>query len=95
MDFILNILSFISESELLSIRIKLKALNKEFKIPSALEIVPIKLNESDDIESFVYFTHMLRQLNITYDDYSSVPMVNHLAKSIQEVLLVKDLDSEI
>lgn len=74
--------------------VKLKVLNKEFKIPSALEIVPIKLNENDDIESFVYFVHMLRQLNITYDEYSSVPMVNHLAKSFQEVLLIKDLEEE-
>ena len=74
--------------------IKLKALNKEFKIPSALEIVPIKKNKDDNIESFVYFTHMLRQLNITYSEYSSVPMVNHLAKSFQEVLLVKDVDEE-
>ncbi len=74
--------------------VKLKALNKEFKIPSALEIVPVKLNKDDDIESFVYFVHMLRQLNITYDEYSSVPMVNHLAKSFQEVLLVKDLEEE-
>ena len=74
--------------------IKLKALNKEFKIPSALEIVPIKLNKDDDIESFAYFGHMLRQLNITYDDYSAVPMVNHLAKSFQEVLLVKDVEMD-
>lgn len=74
--------------------VKLKALNKEFKIPSALEIVPVKLNKDDDIESFVYFVHMLRQLNITYDEYSSVPMVNHLAKSFQEVLLVKDIEEE-
>ena len=74
--------------------IKLKALNKEFKIPSALEIVPIKLNKDDDIESFAYFVHMLRQLNITYDDYSAVPMVNHLAKSFQEVLLVKDVEMD-
>ncbi len=74
--------------------VKLKALYKEFKIPSVLEIVTIKLNEEDDIESFVYFVHMLRQLNITYDDYSSVPMVNHLAKSFKEVLLVRDLDEE-
>lgn len=73
---------------------KLEALNKEFKIPSALEIVPVKLNEQDDIESFVYFVHMLRQLNITYDEYSSVPMVNHLAKSFQEVLLIKDIDED-
>lgn len=74
--------------------IKLKALNKEFKIPSVLEIVPAKVNKDDDIESFVYFTHMLRQLNITYSEYSAVPMVNHLAKSFQEVLLVKDIDEE-
>lgn len=74
--------------------VKLKTLNKEFKIPSALEVVPVKLNEDDDIESFVYFVHMLRQLNITYDEYSSVPMVNHLAKSLQEVLLVKDIYEE-
>lgn len=74
--------------------VKLKVLNKEFKIPSALEVVPVKLNEDDDIESFVYFVHMLRQLNITYDEYSSVPMVNHLAKSLQEVLLVKDIYEE-
>ena len=74
--------------------IKLKALNKEFKIPSALEIVPIKLNKDDDIESFAYFVHMLRQLNITYDDYSAVPMVNHLAKSFEEVLLVKDVEMD-
>ena len=32
--------------------------------------------------------------NITYSEYSSVPMVNHLAKSFQEVLLVKDVDEE-
>ena len=77
-----------------SYAIKLKALNKEFKIPSVLEIVPIKVNKDDDIESFVYFTHMLRQLNITYNEYSAVPMVNHLAKSFQEVLLVKDIEEE-
>lgn len=73
---------------------KLKSLNKEFRTLLALEIVPIKLNEDDDIESFVYFTHKLREFNITYSEYSSVPMVNHLAKSFQEVLLVKDLDEE-
>ena len=74
--------------------IKLKTLSKEFKIPSVLEIVPVKVNKDDDIESFAYFVHMLRQLNITYDDYSAVPMVNHLAKSFQEVLLIKDVDEE-
>lgn len=35
---------------------------------------------------------MLRQLNITYDEFSSVPMVNHLAKSLQDVLVVKDTE---
>lgn len=73
---------------------KLNSLNNEFKVPAALEIVPVKLNKEDDIESFVYFIHMLRQLNITYDEYSSVPVVNHLAKSFQEVLLVKDIGEE-
>ena len=72
--------------------VKLKSLDKEFRTPLALEIVPIKLNEDDNIESFVYFTHKLRELNITYGEYSAVPMVNHLAKSFQEVLLVKDLE---
>lgn len=73
---------------------KLESLNKEFKIPSGLEIVPAKLNIEDNSDSFVYFTHMLRQLNITYFGHSSVPMVNHLAKSFQEVLLVKDVDED-
>lgn len=71
---------------------KLNSPNKEFKIPGTLEILPVKLNENDDMDSFAYFTHILRQLNITYRDYSSVPLVNHLAKSFQEVLLVKDLE---
>ena len=48
----------------------------------------------DNAESFVYFTHKLRAVNITYGEYSSVPMVNHLAKSLQEVLLIKDLDNK-
>lgn len=73
---------------------KLKFLNKEFKTISALEIVPVKLKEGDNAESFVYFTHKLRAVNITYGEYSSVPMVNHLAKSLQEVLLIKDLDNK-
>ena len=73
---------------------KLKSLNKEFRTLLALEIVPIKLKEDDDIESFVYFIHKLREFNITYSEYSSVPMVNHLAKSFQEVLLVKDIYEE-
>lgn len=67
-----------------SFETKMEHLSKEFKMPATLEIVPIKLNEEDDIKSFVYFTHMLRNLNITYDDFSSVPVVNHLAKSFKE-----------
>lgn len=67
-----------------SFETKMEHLSKEFKMPATLEIVPIKLNKEDDIKSFVYFTHMLRNLNITYDDFSSVPVVNHLAKSFKE-----------
>lgn len=73
---------------------KLNSPSKEFKIPGTLEIVPVKLNKDDNVESFVYFTHILRNLNITYGDLSSVPVVNHLAKSFQEVLLVKDIEDE-
>lgn len=69
-------------------------LSKEFKVPASLEIVPVKLNKEDDIGSFVYFTHMLRNLNITYDGFSSVLVVNHLAKSFEEVLSAKDIKEE-
>ena len=75
-----------------SFETKMEHLSKEFKVPAALEIVLVKLNKEDDIESFVYFTHMLRNLNITYDGFSSVPVVNHLAKSFKEVLLSKDIE---
>ena len=78
-----------------SFETKMEHLSKEFKMPATLEIVPIKLNKEDDIKSFVYFTHMLRNLNITYDDFSSVPVVNHLAKSFKEVLLSKDIEEDI
>jgi hypothetical protein len=71
---------------------KLTSPGKEFKIPGTLEIVPVKLNTTDNINEFAYFTHILRNLNITYGDLSSVPVVNHLAKSFQEVLLVKDIE---
>lgn len=37
---------------------------------------------------------MLRNLNITYDGFSSVPVVNHLAKSFEEVLSAKDIKEE-
>lgn len=78
-----------------SFETKMEHLSKEFKMPATLEIVPVKLNKEDDIKSFVYFTHMLRNLNITYDDFSSVPVVNHLAKSFKEVLLSKDIEEDI
>lgn len=71
---------------------KLKAPNKEFKMPGVLEIVPVRLDKIDNIESFVYFTHILRKLNISYGELTSVPMVNHLAKSFREVLSVNDID---
>lgn len=73
---------------------KYKWPSKEFKLPRALEIIPVKLNDEDDIDSFVYFTHILRQLNITYYGYTSMPCVNHLCKSFQEVLLSKDVALE-
>lgn len=37
---------------------------------------------------------MLRQLSITYDEYSSVPIVNNLDKNSQEILVVKDMKLE-
>lgn len=77
-----------------SFETKMEHLSKEFKVPASLEIVPVKLNKEDDIGSFVYFTHMLRNLNITYDGFSSVPVVNHLAKSFEEVLSAKDIKEE-
>ena len=78
-----------------SFETKMEHLSKEFKVPASLEIVPVKLNKEDDIGSFVYFTHMLRNLNITYDSFSSVPVVNHLAKSFEEVLSAKDIKEDI
>lgn len=69
---------------------KLDKLNKEFKMPSALEIIPVKINENDDVEDYIYAVHKLRRMNLTYSDFSAVPVVNHLAKSFQEVLIVKD-----
>lgn len=65
---------------------------KEFKIPGTLEIVTAKLNEEDNKDSFVYLVNSLRNMNITFDEWTSVPLVNHLAKSFQEVLEVRDVE---
>ena len=60
------------------------------KYPKILEIIPVKLLDEDNKESYVYFTHALRLMNSMYKDFTKKPFIIHLGEKLQEVLEIKD-----
>ena len=76
-------------TKVISSKAKVDYTSKFIKYPKILEIILVKLLPEDNKESYVYFTHALRQMNSMYKDFTKKPFILHLGEKLQEVLEVQ------